>query len=770
MSLLQPRAAAIVLLMLATMVAGCASDRLHREGITLMEQGQEQAGLAKLEEAVRNDPGNGKYRADLLTARSDITERLLREGQQAQAAGREDEALQKYRQALVIDSRNELALTGILSVERDRRHRQAVAEAEELEKQGDLDAAEPIVRAVLAENPGNGKAAALRDRIEQQRLAEIRATPVLKPKVAKPVTLEFRDANLKLVFDALSRTSGINFLLDKDVKKDTKITVALRNVRVEDAIELIAIQNELSSKVLSENSVLVYPRQKNREYQDLMVKSFYLDNAKVKETVEMLKTVLKTKDVYIDESLNLVIMRDTPEAVRLAEKLVIAQDMAEPEVMLEMEVIEVNRSRLLELGIQWTDQYTFGVVDPTGPPFTLDDLKGINHSRITVTRPSATATLRKTDGDSNALLSPRIRVHNREKARVVVADRLPVISAVVSTGTGNPVVTDSIQYLDVGLKLEVQPVIHLDNMVTISVKLEVSNLGEEVRTANGSVAYRTGTRNAQTVLRMADGETQILSGVIRDEERKAATKIPGLGDLPVLGRLFGTHSDENRNTEILLAITPRIISNVVRPQAQIAEFWSGSELTLRTRPLTLRTVAAESGLNNNGAIPAIEPESAAPEPSQSMREPLIAPIMAAPRQGQVTALFKGPEQAKVGETFDVWLWVNAAEPVNAMAAQLGFDPAVLEAVKVSEGDFLNRDGTATAFTHRIDPSGRVLLRNVRGVAGGVAGDGLLAKVTFRAKDASAEAQIKLLTLVSMGANRQALSLAPLEPLALVLRP
>jgi len=771
----QWRLGGALLLLLA--LAGCAADRLHKEGVALVQEGQDEAGLAKLEEAVKKDPGNGKFRADLINARSRMTEQRLRAAQKAQAAGRDDEALEQYRRAMAIDGHNELALAGMLAVERDKRHGEAVTKAQGLEKQGDLDAAEPIVRAVLVENPKNERAAALLARIDAQRLSEIRSIPKLKPKVIRPVSFEFRDANLKLVFDALSRTSGINFLLDKDVKADAKVTVVLRDVRVEDAIELIVMQNQLSSKVLSENSVLVYPPQKDREYQDLMVKSFYLDNAKVKETVNMLKTVLKTKDVYVDESLNLVIMRDTPEAVRLAEKLVTAQDMAEPEVMLEMEVIEVTRSRLLELGIQWTDQYTFGVVDATGPPFTLDDLKSINTGLITITPPSATATVRKTDGDSNTLLNPRIRVRNREKARVVVADRVPVISSVVTSGSGNPVVSDSIQYLEVGLKLDVQPTVHLDGKVTIIVNLEVSNLGEEVRTRNGTVAYRVGTRSAQTVLRMSDGETQVLSGVISDADRKAATKIPGLGDVPVLGRLFGAHSDQKQNAEILLSITPRIISNVVRPQAEIAEFWSGSEATLRTRPMALRTVtvAPDPAGAPRASAPAAAAAATAPTaakaapPGEHVPE-VIARAMPVPQQGQVTALFQGPEQVKVGDAFDVFLWVKADEPVNAMLAQVGFDPAVLEVIAVSEGNFLNQDGVPTSFSKRVDFTGRVVFGSTRQMAGGIAGDGLLAQITFRAKAANADAQIPLLSLVTKTSDNRSLILARPTPLGLALTP
>jgi general secretion pathway protein D len=785
----------VAALIVSLFLAGCASDRLHHEAMVLVQQGEEQAALAKLEAALEKDPDNVQYRVDLLNAREQIIERLIDDARRARVEGLDDEAMALYRRALAIDPRHRTAFAGMLEVQRDQRHRKAIAEAGELEKQGDLDGAEPIVRAVLSENPKNEPAAALLARINEKRLSEMRVTPVLKPKVSRPVSLEFRNARIKMVFDALSRTSGINFLLDKDVRADTKITVSLQDVRVEDAIELIAMQSDLSSKVLSDNSVLVYPPQKQAQYQDLLVKSFYLDNAKVKQTVDMLKTVLNVKNVYVDESLNLVIIRDTPEAVRLAEKLIAAQDMAEPEVMLEMEVLEVSRSRLLELGIQWTDTYTFGLIDPTGAPFTLDDLSGINSERITLTpAPSATARLRKTDGDSNTLLSPRIRVRSREKASVVVADRLPVISSVVATGTGNPVVTDSISYLDVGLKLDVQPTVHLDGRVSITVNLEVSNLGEEVRTDNGSVAYRVGTRTAQTVLSMADGETQVLSGVINNADRKAATKIPGLGDLPVLGRLFGGHSDQEQNNEILLSITPRIINNVTRPEAHVAEFWSGSTSTLRTRPLSLRTLiapddstapAAGSGQSKTSVEATGQTQTNAQSQAASApvlaKVPVPAPIvprvipptppMPAPEQGNITALFEGPAQAKVGETFDVTLWVKSADPVRQMIARVGYDPAILEAVAVEEGNFLNNDGARTSVSRRVDVRNRaVSFSGRRQVPSGIVGDGLLATITFRAKQASAPVQVELISLITRSARNQSVLLVPSAPFNLALTP
>ena len=337
-----------------------------------------------------------------------------------------------------------------------------------------------------------------------------------------------------------------------------------------------------------------------------------------------------------------------------------------------------------------------------------------------------------------------------------------------------------------------QPVVHLDGNVTITVNLEVSNLGEEVRTQNGSVAYRVGTRNAQTVLSMADGETQVLSGVINNADRKAANKIPGLGDIPVLGRLFGGHSDQTLNNEILLSITPRIVNNVVRPDAQVAEFWSGSTSTLRTRPLSLRTLivpgdaapAASAPAGTQSAVQSTaqaqaqaiaqvqaQLQAAAQQAPSAPRVIPPTPPMPAPEQGNITALFQGPAQAKVGETFDVTLWVKSIDPVRQMIARVGYDPSALEVVSVQEGNFLNSDGAGTMVSRQVDArNSAVSFSARRRTASGIVGDGLLATITFRAKQAGAPAQIELTSLVTRSARDQSLALVPGEPLQLPLTP
>ena len=222
----------------------------------------------------------------------------------------------------------------------------------------------------------------------------------------------------------------------------------------------------------------------------------------------------------------------------------------------------------------------------------MTGLRHINGNGINVTPLSMALDLRKELGDSNLLASPRIRVKQHEKAKIMIGDRVPVITnSVTPVSTGTPVVTGSVQYLDVGLKLEVEPDIHMDGEVAIKTYLEVSTIANQVtNAASGSVAYQIGTRNVNTVLRLKDGETQVLAGLINDEDRKSSASVPGLGDLPVLGRLFSSQGDDKRKTEIILSITPHIIRNIQRPDVELAQFWSGTDDTLRSKPLSLQAV------------------------------------------------------------------------------------------------------------------------------------------------------------------------------------
>lgn len=729
-------------------LAGCAGDFAHREGLSLLREGRSEEGIAKLEEAVREEPTNAQFRIDLHTRRAELVGRLLSSADSEQAAQKWEEAETLYRRVLRIEAANDRARNGLEAVARGRRHAQIVEEAKEAFKKGETEKALGIVSAIQAEDPANAEMLALKRQIGEQQAKQQIAEPTLKTLYTKPISLEFRDANLKTVVEVLARTTGVNFILDKDVRPDLRTTVFLKQSSLEDAIDLILATNRLEKKLLNRNTVLVYPNtpEKLKEYQELVVKGFYLANADAKQTQNVIKTLLKAKDTVIDEKLNLLVMRDTPEAIRLAEKLIAMQDLQEPEVMLEVEVLEVKRSRLLEIGIKYPEQLTLSALPSSGTTLTLFDLKNIDSRHIGAALPNTAINLRREISDANILANPRIRARNREKAKIMIGDKVPVITT-TSTATG--FVSENIQYLDVGLKLEVEPDVHLQDDVAIKVGLEVSSIVKEVRTSSGALSYQIGTRNASTVLRLKAGETQILAGLISDEDRTAANRVPGIGDLPVLGRLFSSQKDDRQKTEIVLSITPRLVRNLNRPDPTAGEFWSGTETTLKTRPLRLQ------GLTG-GETPA--PGAGAPGggPSQSS-----AGASETPASGELSFInlsWQGPTQAKVGDQIKLALRVKTDGALRSMPFQVAVDPAAFQIVDVSEGGFFKQGDVKTSFSASIDQAaGKAFAGAARSGQDGASGEDTVAVLTLRAIGTKPQAEIKLLTVAPIASGDKTVS-------------
>jgi general secretion pathway protein D len=481
---------------------------------------------------------------------------------------------------------------------------------------------------------------------DQGARAEIPAQ-TLNSSFNKPITLEFRETPLKTVFEVIARTSGVNFVFDKDVRSDTKVTIFVRNTSIEDVVKVILLTNQLDRKFLNENSVLIYPNTpaKAKDYVELVTRSFYLANADVKQAQALVRGLVKTRDIFIDEKLNLLIIKDTADAVRLAERLLESLDMAEPEVMLEVEVLEISRSKLLELGVRFPDQIGYGLLQPATSSTIINngvtqtstilggtlsaglvDLQNAGALTSFVSNPALMLNLKNQVGDGNMLANPRIRVKNREKAKIHIGDRLPVFT---TTSTANVGVAASVSYLDVGLKLEVEPNIYLDDEVSIKVGLEVSSVVKEIPGPASSLAYQIGTRSASTVLRLKNGETQVLAGLINDEERSSANRLPGLGDIPVLGRLFSSQRDNRSKTEIVLLITPRIVRNLARPEGISTATSAGSESAIGAPAIQIkkaepRALSMSSNLPGGPGQPGIVPSQNLPP------QPVVAPAAVAP--------------------------------------------------------------------------------------------------------------------------------------------
>jgi general secretion pathway protein D len=591
------------------LLMSCQSLSPTREAQRLVAEGRVEEGLAQLEEIMKAAPTNAKHRTAYLAARDRAIQTWLEQADRARQAGRHAEAEALHRRVLALDPTNARAASALEQAARQAQHAELYAQAHEAWQRSDTEGALSRLRTILGENPRDRRALELRRAITE-RTSRAAMHPTLAEGLRKPLTIEFRDAPIKQVFEVLARTSGLNFVFDREVRSDLRVTLFLRNTTVQDAMNMALLTNQLEHRILDAHSIVVYPNTpaKAREYQQLVVRTFFLNNADVKTVANTLRTIIRTRDLVIDEKQNMIVMRDTPEAIRLAERLLALHDLPEPEVMLEVEVLEVKRSGLLELGIQWPNQIALtplAAVD--GTTLTLHDLRNLSSRTVGVGIDPALINLRKQDAIANLLANPRIRSRNREKARVLVGDRVPVIT---TTATATGFVSEAVTYVDVGLKLEVEPTVFMDDEVAIKVSLEVSNIVSQVQTRSGSIAYQIGTRNANSVLRLRDGENQVLAGLINDEDRRAGSRIPGLGQLPVVGRLFGSQRDDAQQTEIVLSITPRIIRNPRRPMLTDAELDAGTEASLRNR-----------GLEGGGAPPPQLAPGPSPAPSAAGAPP-----------------------------------------------------------------------------------------------------------------------------------------------------
>ena len=808
------------------LLAGCAAERLHRQGLAAIDRGEYEAGVAQLHQALEQDPGNIAYRLDYEARRDGSVQKLIGLADSARGMGHFDTATALYQRVLTIDPSNVRAQRGLTTIEADQRHAAAMTLARQDFERKDYTAAEAKLHTILSEDATYRPAQELTAAVNAAR-GPANVAPRLKTRDNRKVSLQLRDAPTKMAFEVLQRETGINFILDKDIKADGKTTIFVQDVPVDEAIDLVLDQNGLARQILASNMVLIYPNNptKAKEYEQQIVRTFYINNAEPKDVESMLKAVLGAKNMFIDDRSASVTLRDTPDAVRMAEKLVASLDVSEPEVMLEVEVLEISSSKLQDLGILYPGSATLTAnpvngVTPGGGSgaLTLNDLLHQNGDTLTVTpQLSVTLNAMKQAGLTNTLASPRIRSRNREKAKILIGSRLPVITnAVTPTASGAPVVTGSVQYLDVGLTLEVQPTVHQDGDVGVKVSLEVSSLIKQITTSQGTIAYEIGTRNANTMLRLKDGETQILAGLIQDSDTKSSNSIPGLGDIPVLGRLFGTHHTDREKGEIVLSITPHIIRMQSHPPSDATEFWYGSEAHTRASPYASTESPAGAATApasmpppppNSGVQPvnpSIPPGSVSaplgegpgtpPQPTTSTSTysapvtppaPQGLPATAVPGSiaatGAVAAAaaasagagagarsalnLEGPADTRVGDEFQVVLQLSSQQGITRLRSQLRFDAAALQLISATVGDVV----PAAAGGPTVDTKGGgAQLDVVASPEDPVQGSGSLMILRFKALAARPATSIAAMVNV-LGGTGAAVGSSSAQPLKIAIR-
>ncbi len=623
-----PSVRAIILILLSLVFAGCAASAILKQAEESAARSEWDEAALKYSELIRMEPDNFDYKTKYMWAKFEAAQIHYSRGEEHLNNRSHDAAILEFQAALMLDPTLGKAQTAMKKAKKQMDSIYQYGRALEFLKDGREKDARAALKKALQLNPANEAAAIELDRLKKQQRATLDGYE-LNMKSMQPINLEFKDANVKKIFEVLSRLSGMNFVYDEDVR-DTRTNISLKNATFQQALELILMTNKLARKVMSENTIIIYPAtpQKSQQYEELMIRAFYLSNTDAKKTVNLLRTMLKAKDIQVHEELNAIVVRARPEAIELAQKILDATDLADAEVMLAVEIIEVDRNKVMNLGLDLAPDAVTAAAPLSNGVIKLQDLKNLSSGQMLIGLPSAILNLKKEDLDANVLANPRIRVRNNGKAKIHIGDRIPTITTTVNQGVS----TESIQYQDVGLKLNVEPIVRPGDDIDLKIGLEVSSLGTKTTTNSGSVAYQIGTRNAETVLRLHDGETQVIGGLINDEERTTVARIPLLGDIPGIGRLFARTDSSKVKTDIMLAITPHIVRTVDMSEEAEQGFMSGKDEAPSTRsplegfratPFEQASPAAAPGIQE--APPPVLPLQSPPELPLQPPQPFTPP-------------------------------------------------------------------------------------------------------------------------------------------------
>lgn len=582
----------VVLILLFVCLAGCSTaQKKFSEAQELEEQGRVEEAMFSYAEAAKNDPESIDYRLQFLRTRQSAAQIRGRRGDELFEKGRYAEAVTEYQTASGLDASQARYAQKAREATIRQDAEAAYNEGASLEKNNKLrDAGIAYFRAfeLMPKHPEYQKAV--------QRIAELRK---IKPegvelhlKSTQPITLSFREARLKDVFKVVTQLSGINFIFDESVK-DQNVTITLEKATFRQALDLLVGMHKLGHKTLNETSVILYSRtpDKVKQYEEMVLRTYHLNHLDAKKAVNLVRSVLQVRKLYVNEDGNALIMRDTEDVIAVVEKLLEANDVPEAEVVLDMEIVEINDKDIKNLGLLLSNySVSLGGFSPEGKllssslfpdstaPTPVDvsqlvkafSLKGFGGY---VTVPNATYNFGKNLSRGEVLSNPKLRVRNKEKAKFNVGQRVPIQTST----TVNTTTSSSVQYVDVGVKVNAEPTIQLNNEVNIKLSLEVSSVINKETAKDGTTLVTIGTRNLETALSLKDGETSIIGGLIQHGSSDDKVKVFILGDLPVIGPLLSSNKTEKTKSELLLAVTPRLVRGVTVPSRAFALFKSGKE-------------------------------------------------------------------------------------------------------------------------------------------------------------------------------------------------
>jgi len=572
MSSLIPRARFILRaapVALAVALSACAgSTSLHLAHDAEFRQDYDRA-VVEYTKVLRAKPDDGDARAGLERAKVRASEEHLQRARRLSATGKLDEALVEYGTAADLNPTSSVIDEELRSTRNKLRIRVAVSREGKTELQTLIDRTRDLPPAGL-DLPQNAR---------------------------MPATLSFRDAGSRDVFMAIARFAGISLIFDSTFR-ESPVTVDLRNSSLPDALNTVAGATRTFYRVTSPQTVVIVPDTpaKRREYEEEIVRTFYLSNADLKETMDLLRLILDARRISPITATNAITIKDTPEHISAAARVLSAIDKARPEVVIDVELLEIDRTKLLEYGLQIASPGSPGLngavtIAPGGTPtetLTLQALKNLSQSDILLTNlPGIYYRLLKTDTNTRALANPQLRTSEGMTATARFGDRVPVpvttFAPIATGGTPQQPIT-SFQYENVGVNIDITPRMHHDDDVTLQLNIAITSIS-----GTGFGGLPTfGNREIKTVIRLRDGETSLLAGLIRDDERRTLDGIPGLSDLPLLGHLFSHSTRQTEQSDIVLTLTPHIVRVLDLNEADLRPFKVGREsVTLVDLPIPL---------------------------------------------------------------------------------------------------------------------------------------------------------------------------------------
>lgn len=685
------------------------------------------AALSYYQKALKADPNNATYKIRLHQARFDAGEFHIKRGLEMRKRGELDGAAIEFQKAFAADPSSSIA-------------------EQELKRTAEM----------IAERNHTNEPEAPTDH-NQQPLASM--PPEIKPLNRNPINLKmFNDA--KIAFDTIGKIAGLTMVYDPDFPA-RKINVDLNNVTLEQALEIVSLESKAVIRPVTENTLYVYPDQpqKRRENEEEVVKTFYLSNVTqpqdITEIMTGLRQLFDLKRIQQVNAQNAIIIRDTPDKLMLVQKLIDDIDKAKPEVIVQVEVLQVSKDRMRDLGISPGTQASVAVTNgtttsssgtTTSNPMTFDTFRHLNPGSFSVTLPNLTANLLESDSDTKIIQNPEIRSVDGQTAKLKIGQRIPVATGSFQAGVGvgatggagfvNPLVNTQFTYLDVGVNVDMTPRIHPNHEVSLKLRIEISS---QTGTANiGSISQPIiGSKTIEHDIRLKEGETNILAGLIERTDTKTISGWPGLARVPILGRFFSDNNVDHKEDETLILLTPHIVRMPEWTKANLRSMLSGTETDVQTR--------RESELR----APQPETQQPAPSPMQP-QQPQQMPPATTPttpnaasqppqtQSGNAVAKIRFEPQTltlKAGQTATLGVVVENVNDLYSIPMLLQYDPKVISVEEVKQGGFLSGgDSQVIAIPWQVlKEKGQAIISATRPPSTpGVSGSGTLIGIVVKA--------------------------------------